>query len=77
MPSNNVITCISFGKDWPLTPRLMARDLDISPLAAEIVLQALRPVVHEHFDVEPSGASLDNVVAGAESAADDADVDEL
>jgi DNA-binding transcriptional ArsR family regulator len=59
-----------------VTHRLMARDLDISPLAAEIVLQALRPVVHEHFDVEPSGASLDDVVAGAESAADGADVDE-
>lgn len=44
-----------------VTHRLMARDLDISPLAAEIILQALRPVVHEHFDVETSGASLDEV----------------
>jgi DNA-binding MarR family transcriptional regulator len=44
-----------------VTHRLMARDLDISPLAAEIILQALRPVVHEHFDVETSGASLDDV----------------
>ncbi|MFC7236948.1 ArsR family transcriptional regulator [Saliphagus sp. GCM10025317] len=34
-----------------VTHRLMARDLDISPLAAEIVLQALRPIVHEHFDI--------------------------
>ena len=43
------------------THRLMARDLDISPLAAEIVLQALRPVVDEHFDVEASGGSLEDV----------------
>ena len=41
-----------------LTHQIMARDLDISPLAAEIVLQALRPVVHEHFDIESTGASL-------------------
>jgi DNA-binding transcriptional ArsR family regulator len=45
------------------THRLMARDLDISPLAAEIVLQALRPVVDEHFDIEVSGGSLDDVTA--------------
>jgi len=45
------------------THRLMARDLDISPLAAEIVLQALRPVVDEHFDVEASGGSLEDVTA--------------
>ncbi|WP_254822961.1 winged helix-turn-helix domain-containing protein [Haloglomus halophilum] len=59
-----------------VTHRLMARDLDISPLAAEIILQALRPVVHEHFDIEPSGASLDNVVAAEEPAIDDEGVDE-
>lgn len=41
-----------------VTHRLMARDLDISPLAAEIVLQALRPVVQEYADVEGAGASL-------------------
>ena len=40
-----------------VTHRLMARDLDISPLAAEIILQALRPVVHEHFDIVEAGAS--------------------
>ena len=39
----------------------MARDLDISPLAAEIILQALRPVVHEHFDIEESGASVADI----------------
>jgi len=32
--------------------RLMARDLDITPLEAEIILQALRPVVHEYFEIE-------------------------
>ena len=53
-----------------VTHRLMADDLDISPLAAEIVLQALRPVVHEHYDIEASGASLD------ERDIDDGDVAE-
>jgi DNA-binding MarR family transcriptional regulator len=43
------------------THRLMATDLDISPLAAEIVLQALRPVVHEYDEIEESGASLDDI----------------
>ncbi|MUW13463.1 ArsR family transcriptional regulator [Halorubrum sp. CBA1125] len=33
-----------------VTYRLMAEDLDISPLAAEMILQALRPVVHEHYE---------------------------
>lgn len=44
-----------------VTHRSMASDLDISPLAAEIVLQALRPVVLEHFDVEASGASVADI----------------
>jgi len=35
-----------------VTHRLMARDLDITPLEAEIILQALRPVVHDHFEIE-------------------------
>jgi hypothetical protein len=35
-----------------VTHRLMARDLDIAPLEAEIILQALRPVVHDHFEIE-------------------------
>ncbi|WP_226042982.1 helix-turn-helix domain-containing protein [Natrinema sp. DC36] len=34
-----------------VTHRLMAEDLDISPLAAEMILQALRPVVHEHYEI--------------------------
>ncbi|SEP27329.1 DNA-binding transcriptional regulator, MarR family [Halogranum amylolyticum] len=54
-----------------VTHRLMARDLDISPLAAEIVLQALRPVVLEHFDVETSGASLADI-EGVDEDVDDA-----
>jgi len=44
-----------------VTHRLMARDLDISPLAAEIILQALRPVVHEHFDIVEAGASVADI----------------
>ncbi|GAB3699705.1 DUF7437 domain-containing protein [Halorubrum trueperi] len=42
-----------------VTHRLMAEDLDISPLAAEMILQALRPVVHEYYDIEEFGASFD------------------
>ncbi|WP_276256297.1 DUF7437 domain-containing protein [Halomontanus rarus] len=53
-----------------VTHRSMARDLEISPLAAEIVLQALRPVVHEHFDVEESGGSLADI-DGIDRNADD------
>ncbi|WP_226042802.1 helix-turn-helix domain-containing protein [Natrinema sp. DC36] len=44
-----------------VTHRLMAEELDISALAAEIILQALRPVVHEHYDIEAEGASLDEL----------------
>ncbi|TYT60289.1 DUF7437 domain-containing protein [Natrialba swarupiae] len=44
-----------------VTHQLMARDLDISPLAAEIILQALRPIVHEHFDIEGAGASVADI----------------
>ncbi|AJF24463.1 MULTISPECIES: helix-turn-helix domain-containing protein [unclassified Haloarcula] len=53
------------------THRLMAEDLDISPLAAEMILQALRPVVHEHYDIEASGASLDELDTNDSDAADD------
>ena len=52
------------------THRLMADDLDISPLAAEIILQALCPVVHEYYEIEVSGASLDALED--RNAADDA-----
>ncbi|MGB9950926.1 DUF7437 domain-containing protein [Haloarcula rubripromontorii] len=52
------------------THRLMAEDLDVSPLAAEMILQALRPVVHEHYDIEASGASLDELDSDDSDAAD-------
>jgi hypothetical protein len=39
----------------------MASDLDISPLAAEIILQALRPIVTEYFEIEPSGGSVADI----------------
>jgi DNA-binding MarR family transcriptional regulator len=55
-----------------VTHRLMADDLDISPLAAEMILQALRPVVHEHYDIEESGAGLDELDVDDGDAADDA-----
>jgi len=44
-----------------VTHRLMARDLDISPLVAEIILQALRPIVDKHFDIEEAGASVADI----------------
>jgi DNA-binding MarR family transcriptional regulator len=43
------------------THRLVADDLDMSELEAELILQALRPIVHEHFSVEDAGASLGDV----------------
>jgi DNA-binding transcriptional ArsR family regulator len=48
-------------KRGEVTHRLMAEDLDISPLAAEMILQALRPVVHEHYDIEEAGAALEEL----------------
>ncbi|MDS0296652.1 DUF7437 domain-containing protein [Halogeometricum luteum] len=54
-----------------VTHRLMAEDLDISPLAAEMILQALRPIVHEHHDIEETGAGLDGLDID-DDAADDA-----
>ncbi|RJT04744.1 winged helix-turn-helix transcriptional regulator [Halococcus sp. IIIV-5B] len=44
------------------THRLVAEDLVMSPLEAEVILQALRPIVYEHFALEDSGASLADVV---------------
>lgn len=44
------------------THRLVADDLGITELEAEVILQALRPIVREHFSVEESGASLADVV---------------
>ncbi|AKH98698.1 MULTISPECIES: DUF7437 domain-containing protein [Halobacteriaceae] len=55
-----------------VTHWLMAEDLDISPLAAEMTLQALRPVVHEHHNIEASGASLDELDVDDGDTANDA-----
>ena len=55
-----------------VTHRLMAEDLDISSLAAEMILQALRPVVHEHYDIEEAGASLEELDIDDDVSADDA-----
>lgn len=46
-----------------VTHRLMAQDLDISSLVAETVLQALRPVVHQHLDIEDAGGSVADIEA--------------
>jgi len=54
-----------------VTHRLMADDLDISPLSAELILQALRPVVHEYYDIEESGASLDGMNLGGGGAVEE------
>lgn len=44
-----------------VTHRTMASDLDNSPLAAEIILQALRPIVIEYYEIEQSGASVADI----------------
>jgi len=44
-----------------ITHRTMASDLDISPLAVEIILQALRPIVIEYYEIEQSGASVADI----------------
>jgi len=54
-----------------VTHRLMASDLDISPLAAEIILQALRPVVQEYYDIETAGVSLKDLEPDGDSGSDD------
>jgi len=43
------------------THRLVADDLDVSPLAAEIVLQALDPVVRDHFEVGSREESVEDL----------------
>lgn len=43
------------------THRLVSDDLGITELEAEVILQALRPIVREHFSLEDSGASLADV----------------
>lgn len=54
-----------------VTHQAMARDLDISPLAAEFILQALRPVVHEHVDVDVAGDSVEDIEGVDQGATDD------
>ena len=44
-----------------LTHRMMADDLDISPLAAEIILRALRQTVLEYEDLDETGESTPNL----------------
>lgn len=44
------------------THQLMADDLDLSALEAEVILQALRPIIHEHHEIEKRGSSLADVV---------------
>lgn len=51
--------------------RQMARDLDISPLAAETILKALRPVVPEHIVIKASGASVAAIEGVDEDTFDD------
>lgn len=58
------------------THRQVAEDLDISPLSAEIVLQALRPVVREHYVVPDAGASLSAVEAAEGDAQGDVATDD-
>jgi hypothetical protein len=41
--------------------QLIVRDLDISPLEAEVILGALRPVVHDHVGVEVEGVGAETV----------------
>lgn len=44
-----------------VTYHLMAGDLDIPPLAAEIILLALWPVVHERYDIEETRSGLNEL----------------
>ena len=54
-----------------VTHRTMASDLNISPLAAEIILQALRPIVNEYFEIEQSGASVADIQGVDQDAVSD------
>ena len=57
-------TVVSYAVDrvqGQTTPRLMARDLELSPLEAEIILQALEPVVRTHVESDTTGAAVDAV----------------
>lgn len=39
----------------------MAEDLGISPPAVKMILHALQPIVHRHYDIEEGGAGLDEL----------------
>jgi DNA-binding MarR family transcriptional regulator len=43
------------------THRQMADDLEISAVAAELILQALTPVVNDHYEIDTAGRSADAV----------------
>jgi len=67
-------TALSYAVDrerGDVTHRTMASDLDISPLAAEIILQALRPIVNEYFEIEQSGASVADIQGVDQDTASD------
>lgn len=67
-------TALSYAVDrerGDVTHRTMASDLDISPLAAEIILQALRPIVNEYFEIEQSGASVADIQGVDQDTAND------
>jgi len=71
----SLATALTYAVDrerGEVTRRLMAEDLDVSPLAAEMILQALRPVVHEHYDIEEAGAGLEELDIDDGDAAEDA-----
>lgn len=46
------------------THRRMAQALDLAPIEAETIRQALRPIVHDRVDVGVSGASVGEIDAG-------------
>jgi len=54
-----------------ITHEVMARDLGISPLAAEYILQALRPVVHDHVDLDVVGGSIEDIAGVDRDVTDD------
>ena len=67
-------TALSYAVDrerGDVTHRTMASDLNISPLAAEIILQALRPIVNEYFEIEQSGASVADIQGVDQDTAND------
>lgn len=66
-----VLTYAVAREHGEVTHQLTADDLGISPLAAEMILQALRPVVHEYHGIEEAGASFEELDSN-DGSADDA-----